>query len=133
MQSNLISSLAVLSFLGMANSVFLYYKHKKKQPLVCPMNSDCNAVINSKWNNLFGIKNEILGILYYISILLGAIFFYLYNKTTIYYLLLISSSIALLFSGFLMYIQKYKIKEYCFYCIISAIISFLILINMLLI
>ena len=133
MQSNLISSLAVLSFLGMANSVFLYYKHKKKQPLVCPMNSDCNAVINSKWNNLFGIKNEILGILYYISILLGAIFLYLYNKTTIYYLLLISSSIALLFSGFLMYIQKYKIKEYCFYCIISAIISFLILINMLLI
>lgn len=133
MQSNLISSLAVLSFLGMANSVFLYYKHKKKQPLICPMNSDCNAVINSKWNNLFGIKNEILGILYYISILLGAIFFYLYNKTTIYYLLLISSSIALLFSGFLMYIQKYKIKEYCFYCIISAIISFLILINMLLI
>lgn len=133
MQSYLINSLVVLSFLGIANSVFLYYKHKKKQPFVCPMNSDCNAVINSKWNNLFGIKNEILGILYYISILIGSILLYFNNETIVYYLILISSSIALLFSGFLMYIQKYKIKEYCFYCIISAIISFLIFINMLLI
>ena len=133
MQSYLINFIAVLSFLGITNSVFLYYKHKNKHPLVCPLNSDCNVVINSKWNNLFGIKNEILGILYYISILIGAILLYFNNKTTIYYLLLILSSIALLFSGFLMYIQKYKIKEYCFYCIISAIISLLIFINMLLI
>ena len=38
---------------------------------------------------------------------------------------------ALLFSIFLVYLQKYVIKEYCFYCLISALVSLLIFLNVL--
>ena len=62
--------LIVLVVLGLIDARYLYYKHKTKLPLSCPLNSDCNAVINSKWNELLGVKNEVWGMLYYATLLL---------------------------------------------------------------
>jgi len=133
MQPHLVTSLTVLSILGIIDSIYLFYKHKRKQPLACPLNTDCNAVMNSKWSTTFGIRNELFGAIYYLIILIGAFVLYYNYISMIHYILIAFSSLALLFSAFLMYLQKYIIKEYCFYCIISAILTFLIFIVILVI
>jgi len=127
---HLIASLIVLAFLGIADSAYLAWKHFRKQPLVCPIGDKCEAVTESKWSTIFGIRNEILGILYYIAILVGA-FLIFYNYRIENYLL-IFSGFGLAYSIFLTYIQSRIIKSYCFYCLVSAFLSLLILLNVLL-
>lgn len=121
----LISVLIVLSFLGLFDSAYLVWKHYSKEPLLCPINSSgCSKVTESKWSNIFGVRNDALGFIYYMIVLIGAISIYAGYELKVY--LLAISIIAFLFSLFLIYVQKYVIKEYCFYCLISSLINLLI-------
>ena len=124
---HLVISFAVLSFLGLVDSAYLIFKRYKKEPLVCPITHNCDIVTESKWSKIFRVHNDILGAIFYLTMMVGVILFLSYPSIKIY--LSISSGLALLFSIFLMFIQTYKIKNFCFYCILSAIINFLIFIN----
>ena len=114
----------ILIILGLADSIYLIYKNRGGQPLVCPMNGDCHAVLASKWNKFLGVKNEIWGLLYYLGVLslLGLVF---YNFIGINILFAVIS-FGILYSAFLTYVQAFKIKGYCFYCLVSAIINLLL-------
>lgn len=130
MEKALIVSFVVLAFLGLINSFYIAYKRKSEQPLACPVYNNCNAVINSRWSRIFYIKNDILGIAYYTIIFISGLFLFsnLYIDLIINGLFLINA-FALLFSIFLLYIQKYKLRSYCFYCLISAFITFFVFLN----
>ena len=121
----------VLSLGGLINASYLTYKHYQKKPLVCPINRDCNAVVESRWGNMFGIRNEILGVLFYFGMMLGIIVFItsptLIPNIKLY--ILIGASAGLAFSIFLTLLQKFVIKDFCFYCLISALISLLLFLN----
>lgn len=121
----------VLSICGIIDAGYLFYQHRKKTPLVCPLNHSCSVVTESKWSGVLGVRNEILGLLFYIftlAMVLGSVI--IPNlAATIYLILFISLSAALLFSIILTLIQLYKIKNYCFYCLISALLTFLLFIN----
>ncbi len=122
------ASFIVLSVLGLIDSGYLYWKHKTEQPLICPVNHDCSKVTESRWSRIFIVRTEILGMLYYGFLLgsaLAATFFYPW----MFKIILFATTAGLLFSIFFMYLQKYVIKEYCFYCILSAIISLLLFLN----
>lgn len=121
----------LLSAAGLINASYLTYKHFQKKPLVCPINHDCNAVVESKWGDFLGVRNEILGVLFYAAMLAGI----LISLTAPNFLpllptlLFIGAAIGLVFSIILTLIQKFAIKEFCFYCLISAGISLLLFIN----
>lgn len=125
------ATLIVLAAAGLINAGFLTYKHYQKKPLVCPINHDCNAVVESKWGNMLGVRNEILGVLFYGGMLtlgIGNILLPTYlNQIKLF--ILIGGSAGLLFSIILTLIQKYAIKDFCFYCLISAGISLLLFLN----
>ena len=128
---HLTTTFIVLSLAGFLNAGYLTYKHYQKKPLVCPINHDCNAVTNTKWGKMFGIRNEILGVFFYFgmlgSVIVSMILPEFEDKIKIF--ILIGLSIGLLFSALLTLIQKYIIKNFCFYCLISAGISLLLFIN----
>ena len=121
----------VLSLAGLINASYLTYKHYQKKPLVCPINHDCNAVVESKWGNIFGVRNEVLGVLFYAGMLLCGILFITAPssilKLNIY--ILVGAFGGLGFSIFLTLLQKFVIKDFCFYCLISAGISLLLFLN----
>lgn len=125
-------TLIFISFLGLVNALYLTYKHYfTKKPLVCPINHDCNAVLNSKWGHIFGIRNEILGVLFYGGMLVGSLLLF-FSSLLIPNLLLyvfIGSITGVLFSIFLVALQKFVIHDFCFYCLISAGLSTLLFIN----
>ena len=132
MEIQFITTLIVLSLLGIVNTVYLIWKSKIKEPLVCPIGQDCNKVLDSKWNKIFFIKNDILGLLFYIGVIVGAILLLFDFDKIIKTILIFASGIAVLFSIFLVFIQAKVIKNYCFYCLISTFINVLIFLNLLL-
>ena len=72
MEVQFIVTLIVLGLLGIVDASYIIWKSRKKQPLVCPIGGDCNTVLNSKWNKIFFIRNDVLGLLFYISVIIGA-------------------------------------------------------------
>ncbi len=118
----------VLALGGLINSSYLFWNHHKKKPLVCPLDHDCSVVTESRWSHLFGVRNELLGIIFFVGMLtLGLISLTtVLPSSTILLFILIGSSLGILFSLFLVLLQTFVIKNYCFYCLISAVISTLL-------
>jgi len=125
-----VASLIVLAILGIFDSGYLIKKRVKKQPLTCPINGGCEKVVESKWNAIFFIKNDFLGLFYYILILFLVLYLFFVSEKLLFITKIISGA-SLLFSLFLVFIQAKIIKEYCFYCLISALINLLIFVNVL--
>jgi len=111
----------ILCAIGIINSIYLIKKRITKKPLVCPLKGDCNFVTQSKWSKTLGINNDILGLLFYCILLI--ILFISLNT-----IILILTIIGALFSLFLLYVQQFKIKQYCFYCLISTFSSIFLLV-----
>ena len=127
-QLEFVVSLIVLAILGIFDSGYLIKKRVKKQHLSCPINGGCEKVVESRWNAIFFIKNDVLGLFYYILILFLALYLFFTSEKLLFLTKLISGA-SLLFSLFLVFIQVKIIKEYCFYCLISALINLLIFVN----
>ena len=126
-----IATFIVLAILGLVDTLYLVYQHYKKKPLICPVDHDCSVVTESKWNKIFFVRNDILGLLFYIGLLV-AILITIFSPNLIpnlYLLITIATGLGLLGSIFLVYIQLYVIKDYCFYCMVSAIINLLLFVN----
>lgn len=136
MSSVFTASFITLAIVGIADAGYLVWKHyrHKASPLVCPLDHDCSKVTESRWSHIFGVRNEVLGLLFYISMLAAGLLTFLkpeFSPLSFPLLLLmkIAAGGGLVFSLFLIWVQIYKIKDYCFYCILSALITLLLLVN----
>lgn len=103
------------------------YLHKNKQkPLVCPMRSNCEAVVHSDYSKFFGIRLEILGMVYYFFTAIVYAFFYLFPEyafADLKFFFAIFATLAFFFSVYLVSLQAFVIKEWCAWCLGSAFIS----------
>ncbi len=114
---------------GIIDSSYLMWKHRQKKPLICPLDHKCDVVTESRWSHLFYFRNETLGLVFYVGLLVGGVAVLLVPPwgRTLLFLFLVGSVFGTVFSFVLLYIQLRVIKDYCFYCIISAIITLLLL------
>lgn len=131
--AELIASFIALAIMGLANSSYLAWQHfkKSKQPLVCPLNHDCSKVTESRWAHILFIRNEQLGLLFYTTMAAAAAAIAITpsNATAIQTFLLLSTGAGLLISAFFVFVQLRIIKDYCFYCMASALITALMFLN----
>src|SRR3989344_3900107 len=73
------ASFLTLALAGIADAGYLVWKHyhNTTKPLVCPLDHDCSKVTESKWSTIFWVRNEVLGLLFYVSMLAaGLILFF---------------------------------------------------------
>ena len=104
--------------------------------LSCPMGADgCDKVLNSAWGTLFGsVPLSLLGLLAYGSVLLLALLPLLpglqENKADLSrrtWWGLFSASLGMaVFSGVLLGLMVLKIQAFCFFCVLSAVLSLLL-------
>ncbi len=110
--------------------------------LACPGGSNgCDKVLNSAWGTIFSsnaieIPLSLIGFVSYLTVLVLSILPFLIGlsdkkksiaKTTWWGLFLTSNGMAI-FSFLLIGIMLFKIEAFCFFCILSAVISISILI-----
>ena len=118
--------LAVFAFLGFADATYLTAEHYLKLPLPCSITQGCGTVLTSKYAAVFGIPIAIFGALYYLTVLLLAVYLYTSKdiKSGLVRLIFVLTGISVLASISLLYLQFFVIKAVCLYCLGSAAFSF---------
>src|SRR3989344_6807571 len=108
---------------GFGLAAYIYRAKKRAKPLVCPLRSDCEAVIYSDFSRLLGIPLEMLGMLYYGLIIVSyAVFAYypVWKTPLATFALLVLTTVAFLFSIYLTLVQIFAIRQWCAWCLTSA-------------
>jgi len=125
----------ILSLIGFLISIYIFRTKKSNKPFVCPITEGgCEQVVKSKYSKILGIPNEVIGILFYASIMIVSLLYLfavieeIFSLITFYNAQLIITGISAIFSLFLLGIQIFKLKKYCEWCIASTIASVLIFI-----
>lgn len=122
--TSLVVVVIVLALIGFADSTFLLAKRLSGGPIPCVLGfTGCDTVSKSPYSVLFGIPLSAYGMVFYLGIgILGLL--YLDTKKALFArLLLPATALGFLSSAYFIYIQKFLIKAFCVYCILSAIIS----------
>lgn len=128
-----VATFIVLAFAGILDAGYLAYRHlmKERQPMVCPLGGECTRVTEGERSTLFGIRNEYLGLAYYLATFFGivAALGFPQIRPTVYLALFLMTGTGVLYSGYLTFLQWKVIKAWCFYCLVSATITALLFIN----
>jgi uncharacterized membrane protein len=108
-----------------------YIRHKKltHEKMVCPIGSDCDAVIHSEYSIFLGIPVEIIGLFYYGLIAVNYTLFLIFPwfaPPFIVFGVFVLTIAAFLFSLYLTFIQAFTLKQWCTWCLMSAGICTLI-------
>lgn len=126
-----VSFIFTLAAVGLSETAYLIRKHLTNESPTCIIGQEeqCLRVLESKYNNIFGIPNEILGFVFYLIISTISVLLVLeINPIQLWDLtakVLISIG-AMMSLGFT-YIQWRIIKAWCTWCLISATTIFLML------
>ena len=116
-----------LSALGISETVYLIKKRLRSEKPVCLIGEDCLTVLNSKYSKMFGIPNDVLGLLFYIACSFIAAFLVIGVAPLTPWILIIKIFVGLgsLLSILFVYLQYKVIKAWCFWCLMSAFTVFL--------
>lgn len=114
----------IFSLLGLAVSFFLFYEYSLSGPVVCPIGNGCDIVRASPYSSFLGISLPILGIIFYVF-MAGLSILRSQNLTNknLAALQLLSALAGFGFGVYLTFLEAFVIKAYCFWCVLSFIIS----------
>ena len=117
-----------LSFIGLADSVYLTYIKLAHKEAACAGIGDCDAVNSSRYAEVAGIPIALLGAIAYLMILFFLIFDRQENvlgENSILFVLGLSF-IGVLYSAYLTYLELFVLHAVCPFCVLSAIVLVLL-------
>jgi len=114
--------LFTLSAIGISETVYLIRKRIASERPVCPIGEDCTLVLTSRYNKLFIIPNDVLGLVFYISASFISSFLVIGIEPLAFWSFIFKLSVATgaLISLFFTYLQWRVIHAWCFWCLMSA-------------
>ena len=119
----------ILGIIGFCIAFYIFHKKSHETALVCPIGSDCDAVVHSEYSHFMGVSVERLGMVYYLLITIFyafAIFFPTLTNGLIHFIMLGITLGSFLFSAYLVSVQGFVIHEWCAWCLGSATVSTMI-------
>ena len=119
--------LFTLAAIGISETVYLIRKRMAQEKPVCFLGGGCHLVLESKFNKLFGVHNDVLGLVFYIVISLITAFLVIWIEPMVWLDALAKILIlgGVIMSALFTYLQWRIIKAWCFWCLMSAITVFL--------
>lgn len=116
-----------LAAIGIIETIYLIHKRVAHQVPICPIGTGCATVLESKYNKLFGVNNDVLGLLFYIIISFITVFLMIGIGPMAILGMLVKIIIGggVIASLGLIFIQWQIVKAWCFWCIMSAITTFI--------
>ena len=120
-------SIYLLLILGLLDSLYLSYEHfLGTNSGFCPWNNPwlaCGRVLDSPYSMLGPVPLVVLGAIHYAGMLVWLLLWHKTGGRVFEYFLKIQSTVGLLFSAYLVYLQAVVIEAYCVYCLASALVS----------
>jgi uncharacterized membrane protein len=117
-----------LALIGIADAVYVAHGNYSGAPLWCPILDGCNTVINSPYSRVFGVPMLYFGFIYYLFMFgLAARLAFDPFSISLRFRVILYAALGVVSSIYFMYLQLGFIREICSYCLISAVISVLLL------
>jgi uncharacterized membrane protein len=121
-------AMLVLTIIGIANAAYVAHGNYAGAQLWCPILDGCNTVINSPYSRVFGMPMSYFGFVYYLFMFgLAARLAYEPTARSARFRVVLYAAFGAISSAYFIYLQLGLIAAICTYCLISAVISFLLL------
>ncbi len=115
-----------LAFGGFLLAFYIYHSKTRGEKLVCPIGTDCDAVVRSDHSKFCGVAVELLGMTYYGLVALSYGIFLgwpQFHTPPFTFVVVGMAGGALLFSARLTLIQFFKLKKHCSWCLLASLID----------
>ena len=110
---------ALVALVGLGDAVYLTIHHYTGEKVPCSVTGGCEAVLTSSYAEIGGIPLAVFGAAaYFIAFSLAILS--AFGNRLMWKLFGFQVTIMAVFSVYLLYVQKYEIKEFCQYCLLSA-------------
>ena len=120
----------LLAFFGMADAAYLATHAFSGEPLICDIGSlsGCTIVASSTYSVLFGVPLAVYGVVFYALVFVLAALELVFFNALLRRLLQGAAVVGAIAGIVFTFIQVYLINALCIYCLMSAVVSFLILV-----
>lgn len=114
--------LFTLAAIGISETVYLIRKRIALEKPICPIGDNCTLVLESKYNKIFIIPNDVLGLFFYIMASFVSAFLVIGVGPLVFWDFIFKTSVVFgtILSLFFTYLQWKVIKAWCFWCLMSA-------------
>ena len=124
--------MAGLALVGLADAIYLTVQHVTGQSVRCTIVSGCSEVLSSEYASIKGIPLALVGAVAYFTVFslatLAAFGYPVVGK-----LLLILVGLMCLTTLWLIYLQAFVIGQFCQFCLLSAAVTIILMVLVLLI
>jgi uncharacterized membrane protein len=118
---------AVVSLIGLGDAIYLTINHFTGEPVPCSIVSGCETVLTSEYAVIAGIPLAALGALAYFAAFSLSVLS-AFGNTKTWFLFGVQTVLMALFSLWLLYLQAFEIGAFCQFCLLSAGVTFTLLI-----
>lgn len=113
---------AILSLVGLADSIYLTVEHLAGRAVRCTITSGCNEVLGSSYATIAGVPLAGIGALAYFTVFSLAIlaaFGNLTARTLLFYLVVLMFA----FTIWLFIVQAFVLHAFCQFCLLSGAVT----------
>jgi uncharacterized membrane protein len=125
---SLVWAAVILSFIGLTNTFYLVQAHVSGESLNCSFLSGCNAVAASPYSIVLGAPLASWGVLFYFAIFVISATMLMVRARMLSHIFVLGTAIGFLASLYFVYLQLFVIQAVCMYCMLSAILSTILLV-----
>jgi len=116
---------ALLSLFGLADALYLTIEHVTGQSVRCTIVSGCSEVLSSRYAVFAGVPLAMIGAAAYFSVFsLATLAAFGYRIARALLVPLVAT--MFLVTIWLIYLQAFVIEQFCQYCLLSAAITFVL-------
>lgn len=119
----LVWSIIILSLVGFTDAAFLFAKRLSGTPIPCFITTGCDEVSKSPYSVMFGVPLSLWGVLFYLGTGFLALLYIDTKNLIVAKLIPVATTLGFLSSCYFIYVQKYLIKAFCVYCLLSALVA----------
>lgn len=114
---------AIVALVGLGDSIYLTVEHLSGRSAQCVITSGCSRVLSSPFASPFGIPLAAIGAAAYFTVFsLATLSAFGYRQAARLFSILVL--LMFLTTLVLLYLQAFVIKEFCDYCLLSALLIF---------
>jgi uncharacterized membrane protein len=116
---------ALVSLIGLADAIYLTIEHLSGRSVRCTIVSGCSEVLSSEYATVRGIPLAMIGAAAYFAVFsLAVLAAYSYRWAA--KLLTVIVGLMFITTLWLIYLQALVIKHFCQFCLLSALVTFIL-------